>query len=86
MDAVVQDKIVAIIKERFEDQVMHSAMLNDFLTITLKSAKIVDVIRHLYDHPEMKFQYLTTLCGIHYPEVQQISIMYQLHNLYNNVR
>jgi NADH-quinone oxidoreductase subunit C len=86
MEAALQDKIVGTIKERFEDQVLHAAMLNDFLTVTLKSAKIVDVIRHLYEHPEMKFQYLTTLCGIHYPEVQQISIMYQLHNLYNNVR
>ena len=86
MEAALQDKIVGTIKERFEDQVLHTAMLNDFLTVTLKSAKIVDVIRHLYEHPEMKFQYLTTLCGIHYPEVQQISIMYQLHNLYNNVR
>jgi NADH-quinone oxidoreductase subunit C len=86
MEAAVQDKIIASIRERFDDQLLHSEMLNDFLTITLKSSKIVDVIRYLYDHPEMKFQYLTTLCGIHYPEVQQISIMYQLHNLYNNVR
>ena len=86
MDAALQDKIVATIKEKFEDQVLHAAMLSDFLTISLKKEKIIEVIRHLYDHPEMKFQYLTTLCGIHYPELQQISVMYQLHNLYSNVR
>lgn len=86
MEAALQDKIVAAIKERFDEQVLHSAMAYDFLTITLKKEKIIDIIRYLYDHPEMKFQYLTTLCGIHYPEMQQIAIMYQLHNLYNNVR
>jgi NADH-quinone oxidoreductase subunit C len=86
MDAALQDKIVACIRERFEDQVLHSAMLYDFLTITLKKEKVIDIIRHLYDHPEMKFQYLTTLCGIHYPNLQQIAVMYQLHNLYSNVR
>lgn len=86
MDAALQDKIVASIRDRFEDQVLHSAMLYDFLTITLKKEKIIDIIRYLYDHPEMKFQYLTTLCGIHYPDLHQIAVMYQLHNLYNNVR
>jgi NADH-quinone oxidoreductase subunit C len=86
MDADLQDKIVATIKETFEDQVLHAGMLSDFLTITLRKEKIIEVIRYLYDHPEMKFQYLTTLCGIHYPDVRQIAVMYQLHNLYTNVR
>jgi NADH-quinone oxidoreductase subunit C len=86
MDAALPDKIVACIRERFEDQVLHSAMLHDFLTITLKKEKVIDIIRYLYEHPEMKFQYLTTLCGIHYPNLQQIAVMYQLHNLYSNVR
>ena len=86
MDAALQDKIIATIKETFEDQILHAAMLSDLLTITLKKEKIIEVIRYLYDHPEMKFQYLTTLCGIHYPDLQQIAVMYQLHNLYSNVR
>lgn len=86
MDAVLHDKIVAGIKERFEDQILHSAMLDDFLTISLKKEKIIEVIQYLYNHPEFKFQYLTTLCGIHYPDLQQIAVMYQLHNLYANVR
>jgi NADH-quinone oxidoreductase subunit C len=86
MEAALQDKIIAGIKERFEDQLLHAAMLYDFLTITVKKDKIIDIIRYLYHDPQMKFQYLTTLCGIHYPELQQIAVMYQLHNLYNNVR
>ena len=86
MDAALQDKIIGAVKEKFEDQILHTGMLQDFLTITLKKDKIVEIIRSLYDHPEMKFQYLTTLCGIHYPELQQLAVMYQLHNLYNNVR
>ncbi len=86
MDAALQDKIVAAIKERFEDQVLHSGMVRDFLTISLKKERIIEIIRFLYDQPEMKFQYLTTICGIHQPELQQVAIMYQLHNLYSNVR
>jgi NADH-quinone oxidoreductase subunit C len=86
MDATLQDKILNALKDRYEDQILHTAMLYDFYTIVLKKDKIVEVIRYLYEHPELKFQYLTTLCGIHHPELQQISIMYQLHNLYTNAR
>jgi NADH-quinone oxidoreductase subunit C len=86
MELAVQEKIINTIKLKYEDQILHTAMLYDFLTITVRKDNIIGIIRHLYDHPDMKFQYLTTLCGIHYPELQQIAIMYQLHNLYNNIR
>ena len=86
MDVTQQDKILSVLGEKYADQVLHAGMLFDFFTITLKKDKIVEIIRTLYDHPETKFQYLTSLCGIHYPELEQIAIMYQLHNLYTNVR
>lgn len=86
MDLTLQDKIISVLKEKYEDQILHAEMLYDFFTITLKKEKIVDVIKGLYDHPETKFQYLTTLCGVHYPDLQQIGITYQLHNLYTNAR
>ncbi len=84
MEGAVPDQILGVLKERYEDEVLHSDMLYDFLTITLKKDKIVEIIKYLYDHPYTKFQFLTTLCGIHHPELGQIAVMYQLHNLYSN--
>src|ERR1700754_1009171 len=86
MEVAQQDKILSVLEEKYGDQVLHAGMLYDFFTVTLKKEKIIEIIRSLYDHPEMRFQYLTSLCGIHYPELEQIAIMYQLHNLYTNVR
>lgn len=86
MEVTEQDKIINALKERYEDQILHAEMIRDFFTITFKKDKIIDIIQHLYNHPNMKFQYLTTLCGIHYPDLHQIAIMYQLHNLFNNLR
>ncbi len=86
MDVEQQDKILSVLGEKYGDQVLHAGMVYDFFTVTLKKDKIIEVIHELYHHPEMQFQYLTTLCGIHYPELEQIAIMYQLHNLYTNVR
>ncbi len=60
-----EEKLVSIIKEKFEDQVVLVEQLYDFLTITLKKDKIVEIIRFLYDHPETKFQFLTTIAAIH---------------------
>ncbi len=86
MDSTIQEKIVDIIKENFESDILSVETPYDFLTINLKKDRIIDIIRHLYNHPEAKFQYLTTLCGIHYPDANQIAVMYQLHSLVNNWR
>ena len=80
------EKILEVIKSKYEGEILHAEMLYDFPTITLKKDKIVEIIRFLYHHPDTKFIYLTTLCGIHYPELNQIAVMYQLHNMVSNQR
>jgi NADH-quinone oxidoreductase subunit C len=86
MDNTVHEKIVGIIKEKFESEVLSVETPYNFLTFNLKKENIIPIIQYLYDHEEARFQYLTTLCGIHYPEVNQIAVMYQLHSLVNNWR
>lgn len=81
-----EEKVIAILREKFEDQILRTEKLYDFPTITLKADRIVEIIRHLYDNPETQFQFLTTLCGIHLPDEGLITVMYQLHNLGNNMR
>lgn len=80
------EKITTILKEKFEDDILRSEMVADFPTIILKKDSIAKVIQYLYDYPDTKFQFLTTLCGIHFPELNQIGVMYQLHNLVSNQR
>lgn len=86
MEVTEQEKLVSIIKERYEDQVVQVEIIRDFLTITLKKENIADIVQHLYHHPETKFQFLTTLFGVHYPDLNQIAVVYQLHNLESNQR
>lgn len=86
MDNTVQEQVVGIIKEKFESEILSVETPYNFLTVNLKKDNIIPIIQHLYDHPVARFQYLTTLCGIHYPEVSQIAVMYQLHSLVKNWR
>ena len=78
--------IVRIVKEKFEGEILSVEAPYDFLTIHFKKEKIIELIRHLYNHPIAKFKFLTTLCGIHYPAQKQIAVMYQLHSMVNNWR
>lgn len=80
------EKIIQAINEKYEGEIIQTEMHYDFPTISLKKDKIIEIIKHLYDDPECKFQYLTTMCGIHYPELNQIAVMYQLHNMVSNQR
>jgi len=80
------DKVIEVLKEKFEGEIVRLETHYDFLTIVLKREKIADILQYLYDHPETKFQYLTTLFGIHYPDQNEIAVVYQLHNLVTNQR
>ena len=86
MDKTIQEQIIGIIREKFESDILSVETPYDFLTINFKKDNIIDLIRYLYDHPVGKFQYLTTLFGVHYPDVKQIAVTYQLHNLVRNWR
>src|SRR5690606_17883374 len=68
------------------DSILSTDVHYGILSLSVKQAAIVDIIHFLYDHPQLRYQYLTTLCGIHYPELSQIAVMYQLHSLENNKR
>jgi NADH-quinone oxidoreductase subunit C len=86
MEASAQEKVINALKEKFEGEILHIETPYDFLTITLKDERIVEIIRFLYDHPDTKFQYLTSIGAVHYPDLNKIAVVYQLHNLVANHR
>lgn len=86
MEVSEQEKVITALKDKYGDEILHVETPYNFLTVILRSEKIVEIIQFLYDHPDARFQYLTTLGGIHFPELKQIAVMYQLHNLVTNQR
>jgi NADH-quinone oxidoreductase subunit C len=86
MEFSAEDKVINTLKEKYEGEVLHIESPYNFLTITLKKEKIVEIINYLYSHPETGFKYLTSIGGVHYPELNQIAVVYQLHNLIANLR
>lgn len=80
--------VEAKLRENFGDNIISAEMMRDFPVFTIKRDKIVDVIKYLYDEPEMEFRFLTDLCGIHFPDNkgQELGVIYHLHNMPKNLR
>jgi len=60
-----------------------------FLTFEVDRNKLVDVMQYLRDNETMRFNFLTTLCGVHYPDNEverQFAVVYHMHNWIDNVR
>ena len=87
MTETIQEKIVNAINKHFNNAVLKQEILYDMYTITLRKDAVIPTIQWLYDHEELKFRFLTTMCGLHYPDQkEELGMMYQLHSLENNIR
>ena len=73
---------------KFGHDILHAEQQYDFPVFTVKRERIVDIITFLYNESDLSFQFLTTLCGIHYPDNkgQELGVIYHLHSLTKNYR
>jgi NADH-quinone oxidoreductase subunit C len=58
----------------------------DMLCITVHKEVIHHVLQFLRDDTELQYNFLTTLCGMHYPDKQQLGVVYHVHSFINNHR
>ncbi len=58
------------------------------LTFTAPKDLNLKILQYLYDDEELRFQFLTDLQAVHYPERkgEELAVVYHLHNLVDNVR
>lgn len=77
------------IENCFTSSVSNFRMEQDILTFETASSTIKDVIRFMHEDEMLRFNFLTDLCGVHYPESDtqsQFAVVYLLHNWVDNVR
>ena len=82
-----QVKVAESLKAKFGDDILSVESPYDFLTVNIRKEKISEIIHFLHDEETLKFQFLTDLCGIHYPDdAEKFRVVYHLHSLTNNYR
>lgn len=76
------------LKAKFGDAIISAEQHYDFPVFVIKREKLVEIMTFLKEDPETGFGFLTTMCGLHYPDNKgaELGVMYQLHNLPKNLR
>ncbi|WP_044173267.1 NADH-quinone oxidoreductase subunit C [Flectobacillus major] len=83
-EQIAQDLVAKFGEDNIYGIVENYGLLN----VTTSVDTIVPLLHYLYQHPTFKFQFLTDLAGIHFPDAvgQELGVIYHLHSLENNVR
>lgn len=76
------------LKAKFGEAIISAEQHYDFPVYVIRRDAIYDVLKFLKEDEELAFTFLTTMCGLHYPDHkgQELGAMYQLHNLPKNLR
>ncbi len=86
--ALTNQDIQNKLQEKFGDLVSNFEESYGLLSFEATAANNLKVLQFLYDEPSLQFQFLTDICGVNFPDEagREISVVYHLHNLTENVR
>ena len=74
-DQLVVDQLTAA----FAGAIISHERITDTLVITVAKLAIHDVLKHCKEHLDLNF--ITTLCGMHYPERKALGLVIHLHSM-----
>ncbi|MGG9971446.1 NADH-quinone oxidoreductase subunit C [Ferruginibacter sp. SUN002] len=82
------DFIKQKLTEKFGDVLTDWQEPYGMLTFTAPKDLNLKILQFLFDDAELRFQFLTDLQAVHYPERigEELAVVYHLHNLIDNVR
>lgn len=85
---MTNETIQSKLTEKFGDQLTDWQQPYGMLTFTAPAELNLKVLQFLYDDPELRFQFLTDLQAVHYPDnkEKELAVVYHLHNLIDNIR
>src|SRR5438552_16870955 len=95
--ALTNEHIKQRLIEKFGEQVTNFSEPYGMLTFEATKEMNLKVMNFLFDDNELKFRFLTDLCGVHYPDNKarpddpvgrgkELAVVYHLHNLEDNIR
>lgn len=81
---IIREKL----KEKFGDAIIGFEEPYGMLTFSTNKDINLKVLQFLYDDPTLRFQFMTDLTAVHYPDDtdKELAVVYHMHNLVDNVR
>ncbi len=80
------EQIIQKLQAQFTDSVMNFTEPYGLLSFDASADKNIAILEYLYHDAELKVQYLTDITAVHYPDTQQLCVVYHVHSLVNNIR
>ncbi len=78
--------VIDLLGEKFGEQLFDVVEPYGLLTFTTNKDKIISVLTFLKENDKISFNFLTDLTSVHYPEKNQIAVVYHLHSMVNGLR
>lgn len=78
-----------MLTDKFGDNVTGFIKIKDIFSFEVAPDSMNEVMRYLKEDPTLQFNFLTDVCGIHYPDEakeRQFATVYHMHNWVDNVR
>jgi len=81
---IIKEKLI----EKFGEQLTNFEEPYGMLTFEAPNEMNLKVMQFLFDDETLRFQFLTDLTAVHYPNQQgrELAVVYHLHNLVDNIR
>lgn len=78
--------VLSELQSQFLDKIISHTEEYDTLIVEVDSNSIYDVLEYCKTKSSAELNFLTTLCGLHYPENtgKELGVMYQVKNLISN--
>ncbi|MGF1923366.1 MAG: NADH-quinone oxidoreductase subunit C [Bacteroidia bacterium] len=79
-------EIIDLLGERFGDQLFDVTEPYGLLTFSTTKDRLIAVLSYLKENGKINFHFLTDITAVHYPEKNQIAVVYHLHSMVDRLR
>jgi NADH-quinone oxidoreductase subunit C len=86
MAKATNTEIIDLLGERFGEQLFDVTEPYGLLTFSTTKDKIINVLTFLKENGKINFNFLTDITAVHYPEKNQLAVVYHLHSMVSGVR
>ncbi|WP_410220893.1 NADH-quinone oxidoreductase subunit C [Pedobacter sp.] len=86
MAKATNTELIDLLGEKFGDQLFDVSEPYGLLTFSTTKDRIIDVLTFLKENTTINFNFLTDITAVHYPEKEQIAVVYHLHSMVSGIR
>ncbi|RYG16889.1 MAG: NADH-quinone oxidoreductase subunit C [Chitinophagaceae bacterium] len=86
MAKATNTELIDLLGEEFGEQLFDVTEPYGLLTFSTTTEKLIAVLSFLKENEQINFNFLTDITAVHYPEKNQIAVVYHVHSMVSGIR